>query len=242
MEALGFQYCVRWKTYYVDGHERPDNVENRREYIRRYFAYERCCFRWIQLPLSEVEKLEKQDELFARKYGYKYEIDNSTFYEFHIDDHPSFHHRCRHLIFGGHLSDGTCAPNSKEEGQGVMLSSFVSRDFGYGCDLTPSQLDTINQFRENKAYLDEDAAVFVHGNKNKKKLIESPFVRWLHYGQNNDGYWNYHHMIVQLGDIIDCLRVLYRDKYEFVFFFDHSSGHDHLRPGPISTSGQVEYW
>lgn len=108
MEALGFQYYVRRKTYYVDGHERPDNVENRREYIRRYFAYERCCFRWIQLPLS----------------------------------------------------DGTCAPNSKEEGQGVMLSSFVSRDFGYGCDLTPSQLDTINQFRENKAYLDEDAAVF----------------------------------------------------------------------------------
>lgn len=36
--------------------------------------------------------------------------------------------------------DGTTTPNPKEDGQGVMLSSFVPRDFGYGHDLTEFHL------------------------------------------------------------------------------------------------------
>ena len=32
-------------------------------------------------------------------------------------------------------------------------------------------------------------------------------------------------MIVQLEDCIDCLDVMYGDDYDFVFMFDHSSGH-----------------
>ena len=251
MHALGFEYCNRKKTYYVDGHERPDNVAYRKEYIKRYFKYERRCFRWIQLPMSEVEELEKEDEFFKRSQGYEYTQNGQTLYEFHVDDHPTFHDRCRHLIFGGHLSvrkrsgekpiimigqdesifkqyllttkqwylrDGSCAPNPKEEGQGVMLSSFVSQDFGYGHDLSASQLAIINNFRRGKTYVDEEAAIFVHGSKEKKKLTESPFVRWLHYGQNNDGYWNYHHMIVQLEDIVDVLKALYGQSYDFLFF------------------------
>ena len=61
-----------------------------------------------------------------------------------------------------HLPDRSCAPNLKEEGQGVMLSSFVSRDFEYGFILTPSQFDQINNYRMGKTYLDEEAAIFVH--------------------------------------------------------------------------------
>ena len=115
-----------------------------------------------------------------------------------------------------------------------MLSSFVSQDFGYGHDLSASQLAIINNFRRGKTYVDEEAAIFVHGSKEKKKLTESPFVRWLHYGQNNDGYWNYHHMIVQLEDIVDVPKALYGQSYDFFFFFDHSSGHDHLRPDGLN--------
>ena len=74
------------------------------------------------------------------------------------------------------------------------------------------------------------------------KLTESPFVRWLHYGQNSDGYWNYHYMIVQLEDIVDVLHVLFSDKYEFVFFFDHSSGHDHLRPDGFNANAINKYY
>jgi hypothetical protein len=64
--------------------------------------------------------------------------------------------------------------------------------------------------------------------KEKDDLTCSPFVRWLDYGQNSDGYWNYHHMIIQFEDIVDVLKALYAQKYNFIFYFDHSSGHDQL--------------
>ena len=170
MDKLGFKYSTRKKTYYIDGHERPDNVAYRKEYIKRYLSYKRRCFRWIQLSEKEVEELEKEDELFTRDDGFKYKKNDLTYFEFHVDDHSTFQSKCNHLLFGGHLSvrkkqgektiimigqdeaifkqflisakqwnlpDGTCAPNPKDEGQGVMLSIFVSQDFGYG--LTSAQ-------------------------------------------------------------------------------------------------------
>ena len=36
-------------------------------------------------------------------------------------------------------------------------------------------------------------------------------------------------MIVQLEDCIDCLDVMFGDEYDFVFMFDHSSGHTKRR-------------
>ena len=45
------------------------------------------------------------------------------------------------------------------------------------------------------------------------------------YGANAEGYWTGNHMIVQLEDCIDCLQVMYGEEYDFVFMFDHSSGH-----------------
>ena len=50
------------------------------------------------------------------------------------------------------LPDGSCAINPKEDGQGIMISTFVSRDFGYGFDLTPEQLAQVNEFRKGKKY------------------------------------------------------------------------------------------
>jgi hypothetical protein len=38
------------------------------------------------------------------------------------------------------LPDGTTAVNPKEEGMGIMYSSFCSREFGYGYNLSSSQL------------------------------------------------------------------------------------------------------
>ena len=48
------------------------------------------------------------------------------------------------------LHNGACIPNPKDDEQGVMLSSYVSRNFGYGYDFTPAQLLQINQFRREK--------------------------------------------------------------------------------------------
>ena len=54
IDRLGFKCSARKKTYYVNGHERPDNVQYRTEYLKMYFYYEIRCFFWIQLLVVEV--------------------------------------------------------------------------------------------------------------------------------------------------------------------------------------------
>ena len=43
----------------------------------------------------------------------------------------------------------------KDEGQGLMISAFVSREYGFSWDLTQSQLQLVNQYRQDKQYIDE---------------------------------------------------------------------------------------
>ena len=205
--------------------------------------------------------MEKDFSEFNRNIGYEYKCKESglIFYEFHIDDHESFHEKFDEMSFGGNLSvrknekdrpiimigqdeyiykqfllvrkqwtlpDGTTAINPKDEGMGIMLSSFVSRDFGYGFKLTPSQLKTVNEYRRGKQYIDEEAAREVLKCKYKQTLKNSPFIRKFEYGVNSDRFWNYNHMVVQFEDVVDVLKALNGNTYHFLFFFDHSASHD----------------
>ena len=54
-------------------------------------------------------------------------------------------------------------------------------------------------------------------------LTESPFIHAFEFG-GDKGYWTGNHMILQVEDCIDCLRVLFADQYDYTFLFDHSSG------------------
>ena len=58
-----------------------------------------------------------------------------------------------------------------------MLSSFVSREFGYGMTMNEDDLKKVNYYRSGKHYSDVDAANMMLGSTLKKKLTKSPFVR-----------------------------------------------------------------
>jgi hypothetical protein len=47
----------------------------------------------------------------------------------------------------------------KDLGQGIMISTFQSRAFGFGMDLSEQQLEEINFSRDGKKYADESAAI-----------------------------------------------------------------------------------
>ena len=72
-------------------------------------------------------------------------------------------------------------------------------------------------------YLDTHAAMEILKSVHKPLLTESPFVKYLFIGANNEGSWNSFHMSLQFEDVVDCLQVLY-PEYDFVFVFDHKSG------------------
>jgi hypothetical protein len=48
------------------------------------------------------------------------------------------------------IPDGQFAVIPKDEGHGLMVSTFISRDFGFGMSLTKEQLDSINIERRGK--------------------------------------------------------------------------------------------
>jgi len=60
--------------------------------------------------------------------------------------------------------DGISVLVPKDDGQGVMISAFQSRELGFGVKLNQELLDEINFIRRGKKYVDEEAA------KNTKEM------------------------------------------------------------------------
>ena len=140
------------------------------------------------------------------------------------------------------LPDGTTPPMPKEEGQGVMLSAFVSREFGFGFELTEAQLDHINAYRKGQNYLDVESAMEINKTTVKPKLTSTPFISYFQYGANYEGYWNYSTMVLQFEDVVDVLTCIHGNKYEYIFYFDHSSGHDRNRPDGLNENEMNKYY
>jgi hypothetical protein len=58
----------------------------------------------------------------------------------------------------------------KDEGQGLMISAFQSREFGFGYHLDEEQLAKVNFGRRGKKYVDEEAAKNTKGSHSKATL------------------------------------------------------------------------
>ena len=108
----------------------------------------------------------------------------------------------------------------KSEGDGYMLSAFVSSAFGFGRELTEAELVRINRERRgvDKTYTDTVAAMEILKTTKKPMLVDSPFVKYFYIGANNEGFWNSYHMSLQFEGVVDCVQVLY-PEYERVRLF-----------------------
>ena len=95
LRRLGFSYDARKKTFFVDGHERPNVVFNRNQFCKDYLSkFKPRCHRWIQVTKETAEnwKREKKSSDFndnAKGYSYLSD-DNIEMVEFHVDDHAFF--------------------------------------------------------------------------------------------------------------------------------------------------------
>jgi hypothetical protein len=121
--------------------------------------------------------------------------------------------------------DVTTALVPKDDGQGVMISAIQSLEFGFGMQICKEDLKKINEKRKGEKYVDESAAMAKRGTAEKRELRSSPFILEFDYVANNDGYWSYDHMVLQVEDYMDCLKVL-APQFDYFFLFDHTCGHD----------------
>jgi hypothetical protein len=116
----------------------------------------------------------------------------------------------------------------KDERQGVMVSAFQSREFGFGFVMLPEQLQPVNYARRGKKYKDDEAAISRLRTAYKKDLLKSLFIKEFEYVSSNKGYWCYDDMVLHFEDVVDCLITLY-PQYDYLFLFDHSRRHDKQR-------------
>ena len=94
-------------------------------------------------------------------------------------------------------------------------------------------MEQINKSRQGKTYSDKEASCTIYNcTALKQPLTNSPFVQVFQFGVKGEGYWGYNHMVCQLEDCIDCLKVI-EPNYDYLFLVDHSSGHERKRQGGL---------
>jgi len=133
----------------------------------------------------------------------------------------------------------------KDEGNGLMIPAFQSREFGFGMKLSLMEIQKINQFRSEKRplYAEAESAIKINGTAVKQPLTDSPFVLFFEYGYGygKEGYWTYDHMCLQFEDCIDAIQALY-PEFDTVWLFDHSCGHDRGRGDGLSVGNMRVNW
>jgi hypothetical protein len=161
-------------------------VAYHRHFIKQYMQFEERVFRLIQLPLEQVEEMEQNKEI-EEGLGYRYEdmvkfhVDEHPFFqdrmsttEYGGDLSIRKPADVKSLVCFGQdeciFKQFTFTPKAwtapggqkamipKDEGLGVMISAFVSREFIFGYCLSPQDLQKVNKEREGKHYSDKDAA------------------------------------------------------------------------------------
>jgi len=61
LKNLCFTYDVQKKVYFNDRHENPENVADRKQFIRDYFDYELFVHRWVQVPIDNAYRRLEQE-------------------------------------------------------------------------------------------------------------------------------------------------------------------------------------
>jgi hypothetical protein len=110
LRRLGFSYDFRKKSFFVDGHERPNVVSRRNEFCILYLSkLEPRTHRWIQATKEAVDKWKAENKTLEDvNCGYHYcSADNVEMVEFHVDDYDFLHDVAEEMgfgTFGGNLS------------------------------------------------------------------------------------------------------------------------------------------
>ena len=101
----------------------------------------------------------------------------------------------------------------QNEGYSQIISTQMPRSFGIGIKLNKDELDKVNKRRRSEKwchYIKKSVAIEIYGNT-KKKDIDDPLtlVRFFDLGINEEGYWNYFHIALQIEDAFNVLSVKY---------------------------------
>ena len=85
MKQIGYSYSAKKKSYYVDGHEKPEQRFHRYQFGKSYLqelAYK--THRWVHITTDELIRLKRDGLVNKQVQGYT--INNSPLIEINIDE------------------------------------------------------------------------------------------------------------------------------------------------------------
>ena len=186
---------------------------------------------------------DKDTKLLENIYD-EFEVNNIKMRQYHIDTHPIFSNLVPKLsIYNTHSKPlmiigqdesvfkqysfgskcwmgehGETKLLPKSDGYSRMVSAFVSREFGVGLKLNEEELQKVNARRASSDwsdYISKKEAIEVYGSTKKKKIDKTlTLIQYFDLGTNEEGYWNYNHVALQVEDVFDVLSIKY-PSYDF---------------------------
>jgi hypothetical protein len=158
MKCLGFKYEVRRKIYYVDGHEKPVTELNDLEEELEIKVGNGHRYTDPQTSIEMVELHVDAHPSFHEKMNATTIFGGNLSVRMPPNTKPLIGFGQDECIFKQYLfsskawttPDGQKPVIPKDEGLGVMLSAFVSREFGFGMKLTVEDLRQVNEYRQGK--------------------------------------------------------------------------------------------
>ena len=104
---LGFTHDKFKKSYYVDGHEREEQIQHRRQFTTRYLSdIEKFTYQWVQMPVAKLQSIQsslsEDEKIIPCGHRYWDPVTNEEWVEFHVDDHDF--EDCAVELYGGNLS------------------------------------------------------------------------------------------------------------------------------------------
>ena len=222
-----------------------------------WITFERHKFQEImnafEIDEGKVEELLKS--AYVKEEILEFHVDDNEAFDNLIDDLPlpgSISIRCAsqtktRIVLGQDESvhvphslkdyywtfEDVCPLRTKTDGMGVMISLFVSREFGcgFGQGAFDKVKSSLNEKRKNKNYLSEHAAMESHGKLAKPPLETDPCYAEFLCGKNRSGYWDGNHVALQLEDVCDLFDDLFdKEKHKLVLELDHSQTHKRFTP------------
>jgi hypothetical protein len=122
-----------------------------------------------------------------------------------------------------------------------MLPAFLSRETGWGIELSNAHFINVHRLREGQHYLYQEAAKDVDGTTEKSLFTKLPLICIFKFG-GTTGYWTGSHTIIQTEYCIDCLEVIFQEVFKLFFLLDHSDGHAKKRLNGLKTKNFTKGW
>jgi hypothetical protein len=195
---------------YIDGHEHEDVVEYRHGFVERFHQYDRRFHIWDddgnELPHPSGFPVPAAHECFRLILVTHNE---SVFFQ---------NDQCKYLW--DHAGNG--APRPKGEGQSLMVSNFLTADWGRLHDDSRCVLiSSLNSFRVLSFFQSE------------ARILFKP-------GKNRDGWFSASHLLEQVEHAIDIFEGITRGRAQGLFVFDNAPSHQKRADDALSARRMVK--